>query len=135
MKSSHEPEVEIVQIKGRHYVSLDHFEFVVREVLSPGQELPVHVDRYPQFDMAVCEVGMFQLIGCGPRYVHEPDPPSMLVIVRGLAQLLPALLRDGSQQLSEPSTEPRGVLVKVRLPGGQVAECLEPVTPRTTAVR
>lgn len=127
MTPSSESEVVILEIKGRHYVSMDNFEHVVRDVLAPDAGLQVRIDRYPQFDMAVCEAGMFQIIGCGPRYVPEPEPARMLVTVRGLVHLLPTLLRNGAECLSGPTADPRGVLVKLRLPGGEVTECLEPL--------
>ena len=80
---------KILGIKVRHYVPLPAFEKAIEEMQRLGAGLPVSLQRYPDYGLAICTFGSLDVVGCDTDLSAEPRGAVVLVRVRGLQELAP----------------------------------------------
>ena len=116
---------KILGIKVRHYVPLPAFEKAIEEMQRLGAGLPVSLQRYPDYGLAICTFGSLDVVGCDTDLSAEPRGAVVLVRVRGLQELARRLAEAGDSVLSGPETTPEGWTMRVRHRGGNLVDYVE----------
>lgn len=118
--------LKILGIKVRHYVPLASFETAIVEMQRLGAGTPVALNRYPQFDLAICNFGHLDVVGCNADLSTEPRGAVVMVQVRGLHELARRLAEAGDAIVSGPEASAEGWTMRVRHRSGNVVDYLEP---------